>query len=86
MLELSSSSAKKIPTMSFGFGVPISNDVASLAYSMYRELRDAAGACGAFGKELFQCYQILQELERTILSKNELLDDWRVSHIFLIVV
>lgn len=61
--------------MSFGFSISDIAGCAHLVYKLYFELKAAPGVCGTFANELFQFWEILREVEQTILSKKDSIND-----------
>ena len=61
--------------MSFGFGISDFICCGQLAYQLYIELKDAAGECQAFAKELLLLHQVILKTEALIIRTSGVLDD-----------
>ena len=61
--------------MSFGFGISDFVCCGQLAYQLYIELKDAAGECQAFAKELLLLHQVILKIEALIIRAGNVLDD-----------
>ena len=61
--------------MSFGFGISDFVCCGQLAYQLYTDLKDAAGDCQEFAKELLLLHQIILKTEALIIRAGNVLDD-----------
>ena len=61
--------------MSFGFSISDFVCCGQLAYQLYTDLKDAAGDCQEFAKELLLLHQIILKTEASIIRAGNVLDD-----------
>lgn len=61
--------------MSFGFGISDFICCGQLAYQLYIDLKDAAGDCQEFAKELLVLHRIILKTEALIIRAGNVLDD-----------